>query len=260
MEQVNIWCHENRMVVNAKKTNCMIVTTHQRTRSINMDCVNILFDNNPLNIVKEQKILGLSIGNNLNWHDQINIVCNKISSLIGLLWRIHHTLDYKSKILFYNSFILPRIDYCLCIWGSCSAGNLEKIYKLQKRVARIILGVDLSVRSKFLFSKLKWMTVFERYFYLNCIVVYKAINNITPSYMNELFNMRNCTSYSLRANENNHIELNFPRIELYKKSPSYKCASDWNSLPNNVKSAQSLDSFKFLCRQYILNPSLTPAE
>ena len=26
------------------------------------------------------------------------------------------------------------------------------------------------------------------------------------------------------------------------------------------KSAQSLDSFKFLCRQYILNPSHTPTE
>ena len=78
--------------------------------------------------------------------------------------------------------------------------------------------------------------------------------------MNELFNIRNWTSYSSRASENNHIEWNFPRIELYKKSPSIKFASDWNSLPNKVKSAQSLDSFKFLCNQYILNPSHTPTE
>ena len=116
------------MVVNAKKTSCMIVTTHQRTCSTNMGCVNILFDNNPLNIVKKQQILGLNIDDNLNWHDQVNTVCNKISSLIGLLWNIFHSLFYKSKYFSYNSFILPRIpriDYCLCIWGSCSAGDLE---------------------------------------------------------------------------------------------------------------------------------------
>ena len=138
--------------------------------------------------------------------------------------------------------------------------RFTKIYILQKQ-AIIILGVDLSVRSIFVFSKLKWMTVFERYFYLNCIVVNKLlINNKTPSYMIEPLNIRNCTSYSLKANENNHIELNFPRIELYKNHQVIKCASDWNNLPNNVKSDQLLDALKLLCRQYILNPSLMPTE
>ena len=39
------------------------------------------------------------------------------------------------------------------------------------------------------------------------------MNDLTPSFMNDLFNVRNCTSYSLRANENNHTGLNFTRIE-----------------------------------------------
>ena len=68
--------------------------------------------------------------------------------------------------------------------------RFTKIYILQKQ-AIIILGVDLSVRSIFVFSKLKWMTVFERYFYLNCIVVNKLlINNKTPSYMIEPLNIK----------------------------------------------------------------------
>ena len=64
-----------------------------------------------------------------------------------------------------------------------------------------------------MFGKLKMDDSFLAFYHINCIAVYKAINHLTPSSMNDLFNIRNCTSYSLRPNENNHIELDFPRIE-----------------------------------------------
>ena len=37
-----------------------------------------------------------------------------------LLYRIRKFLDLESRLLFYNSYILPYIDYCLNIWGSAS--------------------------------------------------------------------------------------------------------------------------------------------
>ena len=58
------------------------------------------------------------------------------------------------KCLFYNTFILSKIDYCLNIWGSSSKCNLECILKLQKRAARIILSANIETRSDIMFKKL----------------------------------------------------------------------------------------------------------
>ena len=38
-----------------------------------------------------------------------------------------------SKMLFYNSFILTKIDYCLPIWGNAAQVHLNKIWRLTAR-------------------------------------------------------------------------------------------------------------------------------
>jgi putative component of membrane protein insertase Oxa1/YidC/SpoIIIJ protein YidD len=48
-------------------------------------------------------------------------------------------VNHKTRILFYNAYILPHLDYCCSIWGDCSKYLLESLLKLQKRAARIIL-------------------------------------------------------------------------------------------------------------------------
>jgi hypothetical protein len=49
------------------------------------------------------------------------------------------TEDQKCKILFFNSYILPIFDFCCTVWGNCSEERIQRITKLQKRAARIIL-------------------------------------------------------------------------------------------------------------------------
>jgi hypothetical protein len=50
--------------------------------------------------------------------------------------------------IYYNGYLLPLIDYCSVVWGNINKVNLEKILKLQKRAARIILRTDFNTRQK----------------------------------------------------------------------------------------------------------------
>ena len=84
------------------------------------------------------KILGVYIDNNLTWKDHVDNLCNEMSKLIGLLWRSQHLLPFSSRLLFYNSYILSKRDYCLPVWGKTSHSNLDKIWWLQKRSIRKI--------------------------------------------------------------------------------------------------------------------------
>ena len=65
--------------------------------------------------------------------------------------------------MFYQSYVLPLIDYGSNSWGSTTKLNIERINKLQKRATRIILKVDyIDPTSGNVLKALRWMTVSQR--------------------------------------------------------------------------------------------------
>ena len=129
---------------------------------MNNPTLHLSINNNVIDCVNELKILGLLIDNNLTWKQHINTLSQKMSGIIGLLWRIRHFLSDNMKILFYNSYILSCMDYCLSIWGGAPKYILKKLSKLQKRVARIILKAKFDTPSSEIFSKLNWLSIYHR--------------------------------------------------------------------------------------------------
>ena len=76
------------------------------------DILNVRIGGVALDNVSDIKVLhvGLIIDKNLTWKPHIEHLYSQLYKLIGLLWRNRHMLPKCSKILFYNSFILTKID------------------------------------------------------------------------------------------------------------------------------------------------------
>ena len=68
--------------------------------------------------------------------------------------------------------------------------------------------------------------------------VFKAYKNRVPPYLKQLFICSNIRATS------RYITLPKPRIDLFKTSFSFSDASLWNTIPNQIKSCNSLTSFK----------------
>ena len=65
--------------------------------------------------------------------------------------------------------------YCT-VWSNCSQTNLDELFKLQKRCARLILGILRDARSYDNFQKLKWLSL-DQLFKLNKLgLLTKVIN------------------------------------------------------------------------------------
>ncbi len=39
----------------------------------------------------------------------------------------------------YKSFIFPVLEYCDCAWEYCNKGDVDKLERLQRRAARIVV-------------------------------------------------------------------------------------------------------------------------
>ena len=87
------------------------------------------------------KILGIQVDENLTWNSHFNFLSKKLSSYMWLLSKIRTYLSTEHRLLFYNAYIKPHLDYCSLIWSNTSNLKLNKVNKLQRRSCKLILGI-----------------------------------------------------------------------------------------------------------------------
>ena len=128
--------------------------------------------------------------------------------------------------------------------GNTSKNNLERIHKLQKYAARIILDAPPDSPSLPLFNELGWLNVFERMEFNKAVLLFKSVHGMCPDYLSEMFTVQPSSVYSLRSSTHQNLSIPKHRNELFKRTLQYSGAIIWNGLPSNLRSAPSLASFK----------------
>ena len=244
---INRWCQLNKMVLNTSKTKTMYICSSSKHRSFTGQFPSICLNDTELIASSEEKLLGVSIVNTLNWDTHVNNILKKCNSYLYLLSRIKLFLSLDKRKLFFNAYILPHIDYCSTIWGKCSSGSEDKLLKFQKRAARIILDQEVDAPSSPLFLELNWMPFSERVSFQKAILMYKTFNNLAPQYLRNLLTLTtDISTRHLRSTFLNTLYVPKPSCELFRTSFSYSGSSIWNSLPPNIRTAPSLNLFKSL--------------
>jgi hypothetical protein len=155
--------------------------------------------------------------------------------------------------MFYNGYILPIFDYCCTIWGKGNTKYVQKINKLQKRIAKLILNRPVKSHSSDLLKELHWLSFSDRCKYHTTLLVYKIFNNMAPIYMSELIAFCQNDSYSLRSTSRKDLVLQTkPRTNLYKDSFSYYSFKVWNDISMELRLLK-IQSFKRNYKNYLYN-------
>ena len=237
------WSRQNKMHIHYDKTNYMILgALNKQSDPYEFD---LRIDGNQIKKTHNQKLLGVHIDDKLSWSSHIDNLCSTISSKISLLRQLSKYVSIDVQKKFYQGYILPLIDYGSVVWGTTSASNLDKISKLQKRAARIILHADFNTPSAEMFETLDWLPIVKRLKYNKAVFTYRAMNNLTPQYISDLLKPVSEThNRALRSSVNGALAVPRSRSSLFDRSYSYTAPKLWNSIPIQVRNSQSLKSFK----------------
>ena len=93
-----------------------------------------------------------------------------------------------------------------CILLKMSMSHIERLTKLQKRAARIILRTDFNTPSEQLFKELGWSSVPNKIKHNIAVLTYRALNNLIPEYITHLFQpMSQVHSLNLRSSDNGSL-------------------------------------------------------
>ena len=252
LQNLSEWCKLNGMLLNTDKTKAMLITTSQKRLHLKNDILHLTYNNDVLNSVENEKVLGVRIDNNLTWSIHINFIAKKISSNLWLLSKLKDYLSTEHRVQFYKTYIQPHIDYCSTIWGGTSQYNLNRIYRLQKRAVKIIVNYQYDNIANSM-DELKILNIYERIFLRKAKFMFKVSKSVLPSYVNEMFSFRpfNETLQSLRSTGTLDFYTPRPQKEIFKQSLIYSGPVIWNNLPDCLKFFETVDSFHRHCIKWM---------
>ena len=111
-------------------------------------------------------------------------------SKVNLFVRIKHLLDRKTLLLLINAFVFSKLFYCSTVWSNTSKTNVKRLQLVQNFAGRIVLGLRKYDHISEGLKSLKWLSVSDKLFLYDSIMVHKCMNGRAPGYLINKFTSR----------------------------------------------------------------------
>ena len=243
LNDVSTWCDQNRMVIHPHKTKCMVLTTRQKHQRRPLT-LNLTLGKTPVQQVREHRVLGVIIDEELKWQSHIDNVCKHVSKNLFLLSQLRHYVDSDARKIFFQAHLLSHINYASTVWSGASEVHLKKLNSLHRRAVKLILP-DQSLSTTEKLKKLNILPLDKQLKFNRYVTMFKIHPGKAPPYLSDFIHRAPAWYGS-----NNYV-LPRPRIDLFKTSFAFSGSSAWNTLPPKLKTFSSLCSFKIYLLKFL---------
>ena len=156
---------------------------------------------------KSVDLLGVTIDCSLSFEQHVSKLCKSSASQLSALKRLRpYITNERTRKIRIQSFTLSHFNYCPFVWYFTTSKQLQKMEKIQERALRFIPDDYLS-SYEILLINAGFTTMRVRQMQNLCTEIYKALSNLNPQYMQELFETSS-SSYSTRRPK----DLKIPRL------------------------------------------------
>lgn len=268
LEAVSEWLICNKLSLHLGKTESILFGSKTRLRnhySLNVTC-------NGQSIVSKDsvKYLGATIDQTLSFESMVMSIIQKVNGRLKFLYRKREYLSFHTKKMLIMAIIQCHLDYASPVWYYSLTQSLRnKLQVTQNKMVRFVMNLDArSHIGKDEFSFVKWLPVEHRVKFKTLCHVFKIHSGESPLYMQDMFTPASSVhSYSTRfrvtaQNPGNASIVSFsdsgryslPKVKGFgKRSFAYIGCSLWNDLPQCLRSAKSIQSFKIRAKEHLLS-------
>jgi hypothetical protein len=119
---------------NPKKTKALVISSNA------VPYLDLRFNGEPVEIVKNRKHLGLPFASDGNWTNHIDNILDAAFKQVNVLRKLQFTLSKQTLSNICLAFIRPTLEYACEVWNGCFEREVAKLEKVQLESARIITG------------------------------------------------------------------------------------------------------------------------
>ena len=168
--------------------------------------------------------------------------------------RARKMLTTEATKLAVHTLVTSRLDYCNSLLIGVSRSLITSLQNVQRTSARII-----AKRAKYdsitpVLIDLHWLPIQQRIQFKALLLVYKALHKQSPSYISDLLQLH-LPQRRLRSSTS-ALQLLEPRthsVSFADRSISCFGPREWNTLPNHIKTAKTVDAFKKLLKCHLFH-------
>ena len=147
-----------------------------------------------------------------------------------------------------------RIDYYNSLLFGSTHDVTSHLQRIQNYAARVILRLPMSSSISIHLKSLHWLPVKVRSTYKIACLCYNCHSSTAPSYVTDMQHKKPLHTRNTRSSSYTMPLLNrhaYSKATLDDRSFYFASSSVWNSIPNDVRCAPLLSSFKSRLKTYL---------
>lgn len=249
LDKVTLWCTQNKLSINTKKTKLMYLGTNKRNK--NPPCsMPLKINDNMIDFVSVYKYLGLVLNPQLNLTEHIKLLIGSIAGKLNTFSYIRKYVDVRTALLIYKTTILPIFEYGNITHCLVPTRLRIKMQRFQTRALRAVFYLDNNLSPAELHFKANLLELEYRSNIQLLCLIHKR------SFQNEKFPLVE-TDVVTRATGRIRFQMPKPNSERFKKFPMYYGVSLWNKIPPDIQKTDAYPVFKSKIKHYVRsNPTL----
>jgi hypothetical protein len=193
--------------------------------------------------------------NELSMKAHITSLVKACFGILRQLKSVSHSLPRDTTRQLVQCLILSRIDYCNVAFSNLPKQQLDRLQSVINASARLVARVrKYDHITPVLRDELRVLKVRERLQFKLCLLVFKCLHNLAPSYLQQhiIPLADDLVHQRLRASKSADVFL--PRFRTLGGDRAFCVAGPkaWNSLPAFIQEITNINTFKRLLKAFIL--------
>jgi len=169
MPEITSWFQRNLLSLNYNKTHFM----QFQSKKQNEGKIQILVTNSINSNINSTKFLGLIIDNSLLWKDHITAITSKLNKACYAIRLLKTVLTMNTLRMIYFSYAHSVLSYGIIFWGNSHTHHKNSIFKIKKRIIRIITNSGSHDTCRQLFKHFQILSIPSQYIFSLLLFVIK---------------------------------------------------------------------------------------
>ena len=195
--------------------------------------------------------IGVIFDSNLSLDRQISTIGKSAFYSIRSISTIRKFLSLETAKSLIHAFVTSKLDNCNALLYGLQKYQSQRLQYVLNSAARLVKLFRKHEHISPVLMELHWLPVEQRVEFKMLLYVFKVVNDVAPSYLQDLLELYRPTR-SLRSRNKKLLKTRSYKLKSYGYRAFSVCAPQlWNALPLELKESESVIGFKKALKTYL---------